>query len=53
MASDITSGTPAYVVNMRWFLEGILVPSVGIVGILGMIGISTFSSMEYTHVSFL
>jgi hypothetical protein len=36
MPFDNTSVTPAYVVQIRWLLEGILVPSVGTVGILGM-----------------
>ena len=53
MDSEATSATPAYVVMMRWFLEGILVPSVGSVGILGKIAISSLSYMVYSHVSFL
>ena len=35
MVTEDLDETQSYVVNLRWLLEGIIVPSVGIVGIIG------------------
>ena len=35
MVTEDLEEAPSYVLNIRWLLEGIIVPSVGIVGIIG------------------
>ena len=33
--SDSVPVTPAYVVNIKWALEGVVMPTVGVIGIIG------------------
>ena len=35
MTTEDLEEAPSYVLNLRWLLEGIIVPSVGILGIIG------------------
>ena len=35
MGAEDLEEAPSYVLNIRWLLEGILLPCVGIIGIIG------------------
>ena len=36
---DGLSDSPSYVINIKWGLEGLVMPAVGVVGVLGKLNI--------------
>ena len=41
--SDSVPVTPDYVVNIKWALEGLVMPTVGVIGIIGNLFITSYS----------
>ena len=39
---EVVSGPPGYVINVKWGLEGLVMPMIGIIGVLGKMLIKIF-----------